>query len=72
MPYLSTGPSSAFGGGSIVGAPAMEQAIEVLMDIPELVEMQPNDPLLDSVQAFLLEHANEELLQDIDRHALGY
>lgn len=68
MPLLSTRLSSARERGPITGALSIERVIEVRVYAPELVEMQANDLLLDSVRTFLLGHSNEELVADIDSY----
>lgn len=51
----------------IIGALAIEQAIEVLMIVSKVVEIRADNDLLRSVRAFLLGHENEDLVPDIDR-----
>lgn len=72
MPYSSTQPSSAWVAGLITGAPVIERAIEVLIDVLKLVEMQPNDPSLNSVRESLWGHATEEPVPDIDCYVLDH
>lgn len=52
MPHSSIGPSSAREEVSITGGLVIERVVEVLVDVPELVEMQANDHLLKLMRAF--------------------
>lgn len=69
--HLSTGRSSTRGRRPITGASAIERAIEVLTDVSELVQMQANNPLLNSMRSFRLGRAIEEPVPEIDRYVLG-